>query len=476
MIRFQNLYFSYGEGNKSNKNNIKNINLQIKQGESVLLCGRSGAGKSTLLRLMNGLAPEFYEGDLEGDIFVFDKEPYRISSEEKVKLFGVVFQDPRSQFFMKKVKDEIAFASENIGLNPDIIMKNIEDISKLLQIEDLLDRNVDELSSGQKQRVAIAAAISLKPKILILDEPISNLDKEGIDAVIQILNNIKEMGTTIVISEHRIKEFSSIVDRYIHISEGMISHIWTKKEFLNISNSKMKEYGFRYPNMRIEKSNAMRKNSDIILSVENLEYSYRRTKKGVHQISVDIPKGSIVAISGDNGAGKTTLCKILCGLISQRHGEISFDKKRLSSRQRREISYFVMQDADYQLYSDSVGNELLLGKKITEKLKEKACESLKMFKLEDYIDSHPASLSSGEKQRVIITAAYCSDAEIYVFDEPTSGMDGEGLLSISRWFQMLADSGKIVIVITHDELLKSMICDFEIKMRDGKIIGINNIL
>lgn len=468
MINFNNVVFYYGSSKEASDKKIKNVSFDIGSGECILLCGRSGAGKSTILKLITGLAPQFYQGILEGTVLILNKAPDLMTAKEKAEIFGVVFQDPRSQFFMQKVQDEIAFSAENIGIASDLILNNIQNISKLLQLESLLDKNVDELSSGQKQRIAIAAAFILKPKILILDEPISNLDKNGINTVVGMLKDIKKQGTTVIISEHRIFEFAALADKIFHISDGVLENVWLPEEFIKMDCFKLSEYGFRHPDMVINRCKRNKRlNRDLLL--KNLCYHYRNTHFGIENINIEISKGDIVALVGGNGAGKTILCKLLCGLISEKSGSIIWDGKVLKASQRRKISYFVMQDADYQLYADSVGNELVIGKKITEELKEKAQAALDLFKLKKYTNTHPASLSGGEKQRVTIASAYCSNTAIYIFDEPTSGMDGEGLLSFAEWVNLLANSGKIIIIITHDELLQTLVCDYKICLKNGKI-------
>lgn len=185
---------------------------------------------------------------------------------------------------------------------------------------------------------------------------------------------------------------------------------------------------------------------------------------GIRNISLTFPQGSVTALTGKNGAGKTTLCKVLCGLLRQQSGCITLNGQKLSCAERRRMSYFVMQDADYQLYSDSVINELLLGRKPSQSIKNRAEEALELFRLQAVRNRHPASLSGGEKQRVVIAAAYCSEAQLFVFDEPTSGMDGEGLLSMAQWVDALAQAGKTVVIITHDELLSELACDYRIRM------------
>ena len=579
MITFCDVSFCYGEEDAKGGTDacIDGMSFEIRAGECVVLCGRSGAGKSTVLRLIDGLAPAFYEGTLHGSVTVAGREPAAMTPEQRVRTFGVVFQDPRSQFFMNSVQDEVAFSAENIGLAPRAVQEKVREAAALLDIEPLLCRTVDALSAGQKQRVAIAAALILSPDILILDEPISNLDAEGCRILIGLLAKIKRRGTTIVISEHRLHAFLGIADSFLHIEHGRAAHRWTAEEFTRLPEDELRRSGFRYPGMAglplrrkkiraagttvetpetpavsaVEAAKAMtaltekttvstkpvrtvvpmetatgqtavlaeetataaikatRTTADApaagtagakavlaespepaekareemlpALCASNVTYLYKPVRDGVNEcgekdtagpepacgirnISLAFPHGSVTALTGENGAGKTTLCKVLCGLLRQKSGSITLDGRELSCAQRQRISYFVMQDADYQLYSDSVINELLLGREPSQDNKRRTEEALELFHLQKVRNRHPASLSGGEKQRVVIAAAYCSDAEVFVFDEPTSGMDGEGLLSMARWTDILAQAGKTVIIITHDELLADIACDYRVRL------------
>ena len=525
MITFCDVSFCYGEAELAAGNRqdacIEGMSFDIRDGECVVLCGRSGAGKSTVLRLINGLAPAFYEGTLHGSVLVAGREPASMPPEQRVRTFGVVFQDPRSQFFMNSVQDEIAFSAENIGLEPIYVKEKVREASALLNIEPLLCQTVDTLSAGQKQRVAIAAALILSPQILILDEPVSNLDADGIEILTGLLAEIKKRGTTIIISEHRLHTFLGIADSFLHIENGRAAHRWTAEEFCRLQDDELRQFGFRYPGMAelslrtnhirttevietaeraaavetstpdpaVKLPEAAKIEPDAVrsaLCVSNVTYLYRNGRYaecrgedgsgramecGIRNISLTFPQGSITALTGKNGAGKTTLCKVLCGLLRQQSGCITLNGQKLSCAQRRRMSYFVMQDADYQLYSDSVINELLLGWKPSQNIKNRAEEALELFRLQAVRNRHPASLSGGEKQRVVIAAAYCSEAQLFVFDEPTSGMDGEGLLSMVQWVDALAQAGKTVVIITHDELLSEMACDYRIRMKAAVAIS-----
>ena len=464
MIEFKKVYFSYKNSNSS----IKDISFSIKQGECVILCGKSGSGKSTILRIVSGLAPVFYDGILQGNIKVNGQIPAELESEERAELFGVVFQDPRSQFFMNTVQDEICFAAENIGVSSNKIKEMLYEVSEFIGIEDLLLRNIDELSSGQKQKVAIASSLILQPKVLILDEPTSNLDIQGSKVLIEIIKKIKDKGISVVISEHRLDSFKEVADRFLYINKGKLDEIWTRKEFENLSDKKLLSIGLRPKTVEKNTNNYIENDKEPLLDIQSLSFLYKKTNSGIDNINLKLYKGEVVSLLGNNGAGKTTLCRVISGLLREKTGTIKYKGKISNCNLRNKFCYFVMQDADYQLYSDSVSGEIVFGKKVTEKLKENLIESLNTFKLMELKDRHPASLSGGEKQRVTLAAAYCSEADIYILDEPTSGMDGDGLCAIIRWVKLLAEKGKIVIIITHDLLLSEATSNKSIYLEEGK--------
>ena len=464
MIEFKKVYFSYKDGDES----IKDISFSVKQGECTILCGKSGSGKSTILRTVSGLAPVFYEGSLQGKIEVDRQIPAELESENRAKLFGVVFQDPRSQFFMNTVQDEICFAAENIGVPSNKIREMLYEVSSFVGIEDLLLRNIDELSSGQKQKVAIASSLILQPKVLILDEPTSNLDIQGAKILVEIIKKIKGRGISIIISEHRLDLFKEVTDRFLYVDKGKLNKIWTRQEFENLSDEKLSSLGLRPKTVGKNSNIHIKTDKDLLLDIHSLSFHYKKTREGIDNINLQLYKGEVVLLLGNNGAGKTTLCKAISGLLKENSGTIKYKGKISNCKLRNKFCYFVMQDADYQLYSDSVAGEIVFGKKVTEKLKQDLIESLNTFKLMELKDRHPASLSGGEKQRVTLAAAYCSDADIYILDEPTSGMDGEGLYAIIRWVKLLSEKGKIVIIITHDLLLAEATSNKFIYLEEGK--------
>lgn len=466
MIRLENLSFVYGE--EETDGGLADVTLDISKGECVVLCGRSGSGKTTLLRLISGLIPSVYEGLAKGSVLMDGKPPAAFSPEEKAQKIGMVFQDPRSQFFMSRVRDELAFSGENLGIPPERILGRISELAGVLGITDLLDSDLDKLSSGQKQKVAIASACLFNPPLLILDEPCANLDAASTKELIRILQTIKQTGTTIVIGEHRLHEFLPVADRYICIEKGRISRDWSQKQFAALPYTQAMEYGLRHPGTVGcgQNGKSAVASGHPSYCVRDITYRYRESGRGIEQVDFVLYPGSVTALTGDNGAGKTTLCKILCGLLSPQKGKVLAGDKVLSRAVRRKKSYFVMQDADYQLYTDSVGNELVLGHTVTDTLRERAYEALELFGLMPLKERHPASLSGGEKQRVTLAAAFCSDADLIVLDEPTSGLDAGNVQKLVQYVQILAREGKTVIIITHDQILIDLVCSDIIRLEE----------
>lgn len=466
---------------------VDDVSFMVAPGTCTVLCGRSGEGKSTVLRLVNGLAGTFFPGAVTGVVEVCGTEVRMLSPRQRTERMGVVMQDPRSQFFMGTVGDEIAFSAENLGVEPGETLGRVQQAAVVCGVGHLLGERLSDLSSGQKQRVALAAAIACDPRVLVLDEPTSNLDAEGSAALIAILSDLKRRGVAVVVSEHRIHRFLPVADEYLCMRDGRIACRWSAEDLSALSVDEAREHGLRHPLAGVidgreetRRPNVLRVSGVEGLTtpaaecdgatrprawrVEGLTYRYPSTGRGIACVDASIPVGLVTVVSGENGAGKTTLAKVLCGVSREQAGRVTLDGKPVSRRERRRHSYFVMQDADYQLYAGSVADEVVLGRRVDGVLKARAWEALATFDLTDLADRHPASLSGGQKQRVTLAAAYCADADLVVLDEPTSGLDGRGVVEVADWCRALARSGKAVVVITHDELLTGLAGDVIVEL------------
>ena len=445
---------------------VDDVSLSVAPGRCLVLCGRSGDGKSTVLRLVDGLAGTFFPGDLTGVVEVCGADVRRLAPRERTERLGVVMQDPRSQFFMGTVGDEIAFSAENLGVDPAETVRRVHAAAETCGVEGLLGEKLSELSSGQKQRVALAAAIACGPAVLVLDEPTSNLDAQGSEALVRILAELKRRGTAVVVSEHRLHQLLPVADAYVCLRAGRVVERWSADAFARLGLEDAAAYGLRHPDMAAPAPGV----GGVAPAasgwrVEGLTYRYPSTKRGIRDFDAAFACGAVTVIEGPNGAGKTTLAKVLCGATREQAGRVTFDGRPVPRRERRRRSYFVMQDADYQLYAGSVADEVVLGRRVDEALKARAWEALEAFDLGDLADRHPASLSGGQKQRVTLAAAYCSDADLIVLDEPTSGLDGRGVREVSAWCRTLAAGGKAVAIITHDNLLAALAGDAVVELK-----------
>ncbi|GAA0060158.1 MULTISPECIES: ABC transporter ATP-binding protein [Bacillota] len=470
IINLKNVSFKY---HNVPINSLKNINLKILKGEVILLTGRSGCGKTTLTRTINGLIPKFYEGVLKGQVLINGRSIKDLKSYELASFVGTVFQDPRTQFFTTETVSECAFGCENLHFPSDVIKERVDEVFSLFQIEELKNRSIFSLSSGEKQKIAIASICAVNPEVYIFDEPSANLDMRSTMQLATVIKKLKDMGKTIIISEHRLYYLHGIVDRVIYMENGeIIDETSFEKAFL-LKDEEIEERGLRLFDLSsIKKPDHSYKTigtEEILYEVENLTVRLGG-RKIIEDISikVDSENCGIVGIIGKNGVGKTTLAKVLCGIIKSKNGKVTLNGKKLSTRECLKTSYFVMQDADYQLFTESVHDEMLLGKKSSKDLNEKIEKSLKELNLDACINQHPMSLSGGQKQRVSIAIATIDEAKIVFFDEPTSGLDGENMRHVSQILKEISRE-KIIFIISHDIEFIANTCERVLCLHEGKV-------
>lgn len=498
MIEIKNTAFHY---TGLDKGGLKNINLKIMDSECVLLCGASGCGKTTLTRLINGLIPHFYKGALSGEVIVNDKN---IGEQELYSLAGVVgsvFQNPRSQFFSVDTDGEITFGPENIGLPKEEILKRKKNVITELNLRDLMNRSLFELSGGEKQKIACGSVAALLPHIILLDEPSSNLDWSAIRDLRKIMKLWKNQGKTIIISEHRLWYLKDIIDRALYLEQGEIVHEWTQERFAALSDSELASYELRPLNLEERYIQAF--SGDTVITdkdidkvsdkkeilgepqkkrivIKDLYFTYTPKKylffkKRLSPVDADsctlrIPflsakLGEIIGIIGNNGSGKSTFLRCLCGLEKTCTGTVSIDGKIYTRKNLTKNCYMVMQDVNHQLFTDSVITEVMLSMEHPdEKKAEKILASLDLLQ---YKDKHPMALSGGQKQRVAIASAMAADAVMLLFDEPTSGLDYRHMKEVSALLKELAKKGKTIFVATHDPELAAECCDRTIRFVNG---------
>lgn len=468
LIEFQNVTFTYQSTER--ESGVYNLNFTIPDGQVVLLCGESGCGKTTLTRLINGLAPEYYDGQLSGEVLINGKNTAKTPLYELSKIVGSVFQNPRSQFFTVDTTGEIAFGCENIGLPKEEIYKRIGQVSGELKIHKLLDRSLFALSGGEKQKIACASVSAMEPEIIVLDEPSSNLDVATIADLREVVAKWKAMGKTIIVAEHRLYYLMGVADRVVYLKEGRIAKDVSAVDFGNLSEAQLQKMGLRSLHPTFTSEIPVTPMNDETISLTDFRFSYGRNETiNIPQLS--IPRGAIVGVLGDNGAGKTTFAKCLCGLEKSATGVLQIGGDNLNAKQRIHKCYMVMQDVNHQLFTESVEDEILLSLPGENEYadKQQAERILENLNLLQFSNLHPMSLSGGQKQRVAIGSAIASDNEVLVFDEPTSGLDYHHMIEVATNLIALSKMGKTLFIITHDPELIAQCCNYFMFIEHGKI-------
>ncbi|MDD7504507.1 MAG: ABC transporter ATP-binding protein [Actinomycetaceae bacterium] len=498
---------------------LRSVNLQVQSGECLLLTGPSGGGKSSIIRLLNGLIPHYYHGLIDGSISIEDHEgrAFHPSTEplwRTGEVAATVFQNPRTQFFTTDVTSEIAFALENQGLPAHDILQRVRNAAAQAGISELLGRSLFKLSGGERQLVACAAALAQRPQLYLFDEPTSNLSDAATERFAAFVKHIKSEGATVIITEHRTSYLRGVADRVALIDGGVTAHLGAE-EFFTMPDGQRQSLGLRSfdppqvsdlitEHLVYSETGKVYRDSNTLnhgtpsttgatqpfhteeradgISISHLDARYGRNRVlSIEHLS--IRRGEVTAIVGANGVGKSTFAHVLCGLKKAR-GEIALDAVPLSPKQRIARSYMVMQDVHRQLFSDTVLGEVMLGHHHIRKADgdhagaplppgglndsshsvagftpRVAMNLLAHFDLDDDADRHPLSLSGGQKQRLVIAAATALDRDVYVFDEPSSGLDYARLVATAQTLRSLAEQGKVVVLITHDSELLEQCAD-----------------
>ena len=520
MIELKNVTFTYHNAERSA--GVYGIDLQIPAGQVVLLCGLSGCGKTTITRLINGLAPAYYAGTLEGQVLIDGKDSASVTLYELSQKVGSVFQNPRSQFFSLDSTSEIAFGCENTGVPREEMYRRIGQVSRDLDMADLLDRNLFALSGGEKQKIACASAAAMQPAIFVLDEPSSNLDLRSIANLKTVIRKWKEQGKTVVIAEHRLYYLMEIADRVIYMENGRIIKDFPIAEFLKVDTAALHRKGLRsqkameytpgcireaFPEgtfegtlerafvcdpaekspacdcVSVERPPASEYASaekppvfERYVTFSGLAFSYG--KKRVLDIpELKVPSGAVTGVLGFNGAGKSTLARVICGLEKRAKGVLNDSGKSYTAKARLKKSYMVMQDVNHQLFTESVIEEVLLSmdsgdgsdEAARQKARQKALDILDAMNLSEFKDVHPMALSGGQKQRLAVASAIAADKEFLIFDEPTSGLDYAHMQEVAENITRLARAGKTVFIISHDPELIAACCNYLIFLDGGKL-------
>ena len=455
MLTIRNAYLSYPD----RKIVLKNLNLNIKTGECVVLTGISGSGKSSILNLINGLATRYDNCKIGGEVLFQHHDIVKLELYQIAQLIASVFQNPKTSFFNVNTTMELLFFLENNGVPRHEMQKRLSDLLNLFPIANLLNRNIFELSGGERQILSIATAYISGVQCVLLDEPSANLDSKYIKIVAKMLAILKKRGVTLLVAEHRLYYLMDVADRVLVVANGTISQEYSISKFKQLSEKKLYAMGLRTrQEVQLKPFSPMTSGEFYIKSLYKKLINHQILK--IRDLS--LKKGNIYGVVGLNGSGKTSLIKALLGVDKKCQVAIYLDDKLLSTRQRIKLSSWVMQDVNNQLFTDSVMAEIKLG---TGNISvDKINQVIKKLKLSSLLDRHPLSLSVGQKQRVAIASTILSQKTLLYFDEPTSGMDYLNMIAISKLLRDSSTNNNIIIIVSHDVEFLNQTVDHVIKL------------
>lgn len=512
LVEFNNFSFKY----KSQvDNSLICINLKIKKGEKIVIVGPSGSGKSTLAKCLNGQIPNTYPGDAQGFCLINGKNIEKSSIFDLSLSTGTVLQDTDGQFVGLTVAEDVAFSLENDNVDQKEMEKIVHKWAKVLNIEKLLDKKPGELSGGQKQSVSIAGVLVSEVPLLLLDEPLANLDPKSGRATMKLLKELAEnLEISVVVIEHRLEEALLLdPDRVIVVNDGKIIGDMSPTELLKADildkigirkplyidsltyagvdlSSYEKLSDFSYVDIKerdLEKleawakkspKNEIEKSGKNILKIENLSFAYEE-EKILDCVNLKVDKGEIISIVGPNGAGKSTLAKLICGFLRPDSGEIFIDGKDTRELSIKEIADrvgFIIQNPNAMISKTMIYDEVAFGLRLCgldeDEIQKKVYETLKVCGLYPFRNWPISALSYGQKRRVTIASILVLDPEIIILDEPTAGQDFRHYTKMMEFIRKLnKEFGLTILMISHDMHLIEEYTDRSVVVCDKKILA-----
>ena len=489
---------------------IHDLDLAIHPDESVLVAGASGSGKSTLCRASIGLVPHFHQGELTGRVLLGDLDTRQHPVYQLFRYASLVFQNPDAQLFNHTVEAELAYGLESLGLSPSDIEERLTWVEKLLGLESLIRRLPHTLSGGEKQRVALAAVLALRPRILLLDEPFTHLDPEGAEQLRSTLRLIRSEGIALIIVEHRLHEIITDVDRLIVLHQGEMKIEGSPRQVLS---GDISTYGLNLPPLvRIFRAlgwgktpfsvqealremdanhlspqillNFQEQNSIVagpapsvdrpVVEAEDLWFHYK-DRPVLRGVDLKLGRGECVALIGKNGAGKTTLAKHLNGLLRPNRGSLKvlgLDTRKTSASKLARHVGFAWQNPNDQLFRTTVREEVLTGPRVLQAYNPGWCNRLfERLGLGPLLDRSPFSLSEGQKKRVSFAAALAPQPGLIIFDEPTAGQDDPFRRELAGLIHELQREGRTVVLVTHDLEFAARHASRWLLLAEGQIIA-----
>ena len=476
---------------------LKHVCLHVAKGEMLLLAGRSGCGKSTLIKAVSGLLNTAGAGELYGKIYLDGNDTAFMKPEEIGILVGTVYQSPDDQLFAMTVADEVGFALENQGIEETIVNEEVSRVLQRVGLKGFEKNSIHTLSGGQRQRLALASVLITKPKLLVLDEPVSQMNPQGVEDFLNLLVSLNREDEIIVV-EHRVNELARYFPRLAvmfdgeFIYDGPTEMAWEKIghaekfglrepqriklcRYLNLTEfaddtKKIIELINNECDIDNKQNFTVRKkrSQECVVKGENIIYRYPGAKSNtLHGLNFEFYKGERIALMGFNGAGKSTLVNLLGGLTYVTSGCLKILQGTVAEH-AHEIGY-LRQEPDLMLLADSVWEELTW--KNTKRSEKYLWDLLNKLKLENNVNDFPLALSKGQRLRVVLGALLAREPKLLLLDEPTTGQDQQSLEEIKNLINDFAENHGCILFCTHDIELASEIADRVIVMADGMIIA-----
>lgn len=440
------------------------VNLELFDREAVLLMGASGSGKSSIALCLNGLYPDAVEGYAKGTIYFRGTDIRTFPKGLLNQQVGIVFQEPESQFCMITVEEELAFTLENLQVPSSEMYSRISETLEQVGMQAYMESAISELSGGQKQKVALAAVLLMKPDFLVLDEPTSNLDPVSSLEFIELINRMqKDYAFSLLVIDHQADDWLSYLDRIVVLGQdGTIKaddppdvvftkhreHVEQERLFIPYAYDRFQHMDTPHPEPLPD--------GDVYLEVRNL-YFHHKSKAVLHGVDLTAKSGSITTVAGENGAGKSTLLQVLGGLLKPVYGQIKLFGKHLQNWPenlfRRHMGY-VFQNPEHQFITDTVYDELTFGmylnRESEQTMEARAKILMDLFQLQSHRYANPFSLSGGQKRRLSTATMLDETPGLLLFDEPTFGQDAGTASILMNKMEQLKQNGTAIILVTHD--------------------------
>lgn len=469
---------------------IHHLSFEANAGEVLLIAGASGCGKTTLIRAINGLIPRSYKGELEGQIFVFgdDVKNWRLSQiSQKI---GTVLQDPERQILGSKVINEVAFGLENLGLPRNEIFIRVNEALDFLKISHLRERETFNLSGGEKQKVALAGILAMRPSMVLLDEPLASLDPASAQDTLDAVRTLADRGLSVLMVEHRVEDVLRIhPERVMFMNDGQIRYLGSSAGLSKVVN---------YHEVKLPAEDILERakfdpapaeiivlpgaadaglEKEALVKFENVAFGYDAEREVLHGLNLEIHRGDVIAILGPNGAGKTTLVKHAIGLLKPSLGRVlvdGLDTREASVAQIARTLGYVFQSPSHMLFAPTVRDELAFGpsnmKHSREQIELEVKEALRIVNLVEKTNDPPLALSFGQQKRVSIAAILAMRSRILVMDEPTAGQDYQNYMNFMDSILQLP-SFEAILFITHDVDLAAIYANRVLLVNDGQLVA-----